>query len=79
MAAGASRELHWHPNGSARQYWIKGKGRMTVFSDQEAARTMDFNANDVGFVPNMAGHYIEKTPGPEARRMGCSPRRRSRQ
>ena len=28
-----------------------GKGRM------EKARTMDFSANDVGFVSTMAGHY----------------------
>lgn len=58
---GRLRELHWHPNGSEWQYWIKGRGRMTVFPGQEAARTMDFNANDVGFVSNMAGHYIENT------------------
>lgn len=58
---GCLRELHWHPNGSEWQYWISGKGRMTVFPGQEAARTMDFNANDVGFVSNMAGHYIENT------------------
>lgn len=58
---GCMRELHWHPNGSEWQYWIKGKGRMTVFPGQEAARTMDFTANDVGFVSNMAGHYIENT------------------
>lgn len=58
---GCIRELHWHPNGSEWQYWIKGKGRMTVFPGQEAARTMDFNPNDVGFVSNMAGHYIENT------------------
>lgn len=58
---GCMREMHWHPNGSEWQYWIKGKGRMTVFPGQEAARTMDFNANDVGFVSNMAGHYIENT------------------
>ncbi len=25
------------------------------------ARTMDFKANDVGYVPAMAGHYIENT------------------
>ncbi|MEP9387989.1 cupin domain-containing protein [Mesorhizobium sp. KR9-304] len=58
---GCMREMHWHPNGSEWQYWLKGKGRMTVFPGQEAARTMDFNANDVGFVSNMAGHYIENT------------------
>jgi oxalate decarboxylase len=58
---GCMRELHWHPNGSEWQYWIKGRGRMTVFPGQEAARTMDFRSNDVGFVQNMAGHYIENT------------------
>ena len=55
------REMHWHPNVSEWQYWIKGKGRMTVFGAEENARTMDFSANDVGYVPAMAGHYIENT------------------
>jgi oxalate decarboxylase len=54
------RELHWHPNASEWQYYLAGKGRMTVFTS-EGARTMDFNANDVGFVPAVAGHYIENT------------------
>ncbi len=58
---GCIREMHWHPNGSEWQYWIKGKGRMTVFPGQEAARTMDFSANDVGFVATMAGHYVQNT------------------
>ena len=58
---GGMRELHWHPNASEWQFWIQGKGRMTVFNSSETARTMDFNANDVGFVPKMAGHYVENT------------------
>ncbi len=58
---GGLREMHWHPNVSEWQYWIKGKGRMTVVLTGGKARTMDFNANDVGFVPAMAGHYIENT------------------
>jgi oxalate decarboxylase len=58
---GRMREMHWHPNGSEWQYWIKGKGRMTVFPGEAKARTINFNANDVGFVPNMAGHYIQNT------------------
>ncbi len=61
LRPGAIREMHWHPNGSEWQYWLKGSGRMTVFPGQEAARTMDFNANDVGFVASMAGHYVENT------------------
>ena len=61
LKAGGMRELHWHPNASEWQFWIAGQGRMTVFNAQEDARTMDFRANDVGFVPKMAGHYIENT------------------
>jgi oxalate decarboxylase len=61
LKPGAIRELHWHPNVSEWQYWIKGKGRMTIVTAEGKARTMDFNANDVGFVPAMAGHYIENT------------------
>lgn len=55
----AMRELHWHPNASEWQYYIQGTGRMTVFASSGKARTMNFNANDVGFVPMVAGHYIE--------------------
>jgi len=57
---GGLRELHWHPNASEWQYYISGKGRMTVFTTA-GAHTMDFNANDVGFVPSVAGHYVENT------------------
>jgi len=58
---GGLRELHWHPNASEWQFYIAGKGRMTVFMPPGRARTMDFNANDVGYVPAVAGHYIENT------------------
>jgi oxalate decarboxylase len=58
---GGLRELHWHPNASEWQFYIQGSGRMTVFNSSEQARTMDFNANDVGYVPVVAGHYIENT------------------
>ena len=61
LKPGAIREMHWHPTVSEWQYWIKGKGRMTVVTTGAKARTMDFNANDVGFVPTMAGHSIENT------------------
>jgi oxalate decarboxylase len=61
LKPGALREMHWHPNVSEWQYWIKGKGRMTVVTTGGTARTMDFNANDVGFVPATAGHSIENT------------------
>jgi len=58
---GAMRELHWHPNASEWQFWIAGKGRMTVYFPVDNARTMDFSANDVGYVPSNAPHYLENT------------------
>ncbi|MGI4854786.1 MAG: cupin domain-containing protein [Janthinobacterium lividum] len=61
LKPGGLRKLHWHPNASEWQFWIAGQGRMTVFNAREDARTMDFRANDVGYVPAMAGHYIENT------------------
>lgn len=61
LKPGAMRELHWHPNASEWQFWLKGSGRMTIVMPEGRARTMDFNANDVGFVPAVAGHYIENT------------------
>ena len=58
---GGMRELHWHSNASEWQFYLAGKARMTVFMPGGQARTMDFNGNDVGYVPAMAGHYIENT------------------
>jgi oxalate decarboxylase len=58
---GAMRELHWHPNTDEWQYYIEGQARMGVFGASGQARTFDFRANDVGFVPFAMGHYIENT------------------
>lgn len=69
---GLLRELHWYPNASEWQYYIQGAGRMTVFNSSEQARTMDFNANDVGFVPAVAGHYVENTGDTDLVSLRCS-------
>jgi oxalate decarboxylase len=61
LKPGGLRELHWHPNANEWQYFIQGKGRMTLFHNKAAARTADFTAGDVGFVPITLGHYIENT------------------
>jgi hypothetical protein len=34
---------------------------MTVFASAGQVHTMDYNANEVGFVPAIAGHYIQNT------------------
>jgi oxalate decarboxylase len=66
LKPGGLRELHWHPRSSEWQFWIAGKGRMTVFFPADNARTVDFNPNDVGYVPSNAPHYIENTGDTDA-------------
>jgi oxalate decarboxylase len=58
---GGLRELHWHPNADEWQYYIAGKGRMTVVATGNKARTMDFQAGDVGYVEKSLLHYVENT------------------
>lgn len=61
LEPGAMRELHWHPNGDEWQYYLSGRGRMTVFGSESKARSFDYQAGDVGYVPFAMGHYIENT------------------
>lgn len=58
---GGMRELHWHPNTNEWQYYIEGQARMGVFAASGQARTFDYMAGDVGYVPFAMGHYIENT------------------
>jgi len=58
---GHMRELHWHPNTDEWQYYISGRGRMTVFAAEGNARTFDYQAGDVGYVPMSMPHFIENT------------------
>ncbi len=58
---GGMRELHWHPNADEWQYYLAGRGRMTVFASGGKARTFDYQAGDVGYVPFAMGHYVENT------------------
>jgi oxalate decarboxylase len=59
VAPGHMREIHWHPNADEWQYYIAGKARMTVFAAETKARTFDFQAGDVGYVPTSMSHFIE--------------------
>jgi oxalate decarboxylase len=58
---GGLRELHWHPNGDEWQYYLRGQGKMTVFASGGKARTFDYQAGDVGYVPFAMGHYVQNT------------------
>ena len=47
--------------GHVPAVYIKGTGRMTVFGSHGRARTDEFSASDVGYMPQGYGHYIENT------------------
>jgi oxalate decarboxylase len=61
LKPGGLRELHWHPLADEWQYYVSGKGRMTVFAAGGKARTFDFQAGDVGYIDISRPHYIENT------------------
>lgn len=64
---GGLREMHWHPNADEWLYVISGQARVTLFSGVGRARTMDFQAGDVGYIPRAMGHYVENTGDTELR------------
>ena len=55
---GAMRELHWHEHDEW-QYYISGRGRMTVFASGGKARTFNYQAGDVGAIPKGMAHYVQ--------------------
>ncbi len=61
LKPGGLRELHWHTLSDEWQYYVKGKGRMTIFEGAHDARTEDFQAGDIGYIKNTRPHYIENT------------------
>ena len=58
---GGIRELHWHPNADEWQFYMSGSAKMTVFATGGRARTMDFQAGDVGYVQKTLPHYVQNT------------------
>lgn len=56
---GAMREIHWHTNNDELQYYLQGEARMTVFEPSPKARTFNYRAGDVGYVPVGDFHYIQ--------------------
>ncbi|KAF5371097.1 hypothetical protein D9757_010813 [Collybiopsis confluens] len=61
VAPGAMRELHWHPTMDEWSFILEGTGRMTIFASQSNARTFNYQAGDIGYVPATMGHYVENT------------------
>ncbi|KAL6407277.1 oxalate decarboxylase [Ilyonectria robusta] len=58
---GALREIHWHTTSDEWSYFLQGSARVTVFKAPESARTFDFTAGGVGYIPVGNSHYVENT------------------
>ncbi|CAE6434533.1 unnamed protein product [Rhizoctonia solani] len=59
VEVGGIRELHWHPTQPEWSYFIEGEARITVFASEANARTFNYQAGDIGYVPPSFGHYVE--------------------
>ena len=60
LQPGALRELHWHPHADEWQFFVRGRARVGVFGSHSRTRVEEFGPNDVGFVQQGYGHYIEQ-------------------
>ncbi|KAF8595391.1 oxalate decarboxylase [Ceratobasidium sp. AG-I] len=61
VVPGGIRELHWHPTQPEWTFFLEGEARITVFASSANARTFDYQAGDIGYVPPSFGHYVENT------------------
>jgi oxalate decarboxylase len=59
LQPGALREMHWHPHADEWQFYVRGRARVGVFGSHGRTRVEEFGPNDVGFVQQGYGHYIE--------------------
>ncbi|KAF7375606.1 Oxalate decarboxylase [Mycena sanguinolenta] len=53
--------IQWHPTMDEWSFFLEGQGRVTIFASQGNARTFNYQAGDIGFVPTAMGHYVENT------------------
>ncbi|KAL1668187.1 oxalate oxidase [Schizophyllum commune] len=56
---GAIREMHWHPTQDEWTFFLEGEARVTIFAAQSNARTFNYQAGDIAYVPTAMGHYVE--------------------
>jgi oxalate decarboxylase len=66
LKPGALRTMHWHPNADEWQYWMSGRGRVTLFGSSGRARTEEVGPGEVVYIPRGFGHHIESIGTDEA-------------
>jgi oxalate decarboxylase len=60
LQPGALQELHWHPHADEWHFYVRGRARVGVFGSHSRTRTEEFGPNDIGFIQQGYGHYIEQ-------------------
>ena len=60
LKPGALRELHWHPHADEWQFYVGGRSRVSIFGSHGRVKTEEFGPNDVAFIKQGYGHYIEQ-------------------
>ncbi|KAG9313593.1 putative oxalate decarboxylase/oxidase [Chiua virens] len=51
----------WHPTEPEWTFILAGTARITVYASSSNARTFDFQAGDIAYIPPSYGHYVENT------------------
>jgi oxalate decarboxylase len=69
LAADNVREPHWHPNSDEWLFVMSGEIRMTIVDGQGVPSQFDCGPEDVAFVPQGFGHYVENVGDTNARLM----------
>ena len=60
LKPGALREMHWHPHADEWQFYVKGRGRVTIFGSHGRVKTEEFGPSTVAFIKQGYGHFIEQ-------------------
>ena len=58
---GQMKELHWNPNASEFQYYLKGTGQVAMFGSGGRGKVADVKAGDSAYIPAGYGHAIRNT------------------
>jgi oxalate decarboxylase/phosphoglucose isomerase-like protein (cupin superfamily) len=66
LAAGDFREPHWHPNSDEWLFVMSGNIQMTIVDGKGQASRFLCGFEDVAFVPQGFGHYVENVGDDEA-------------
>lgn len=69
LAEGDLREPHWHPNSDEWLFVMAGEIRMTIVDGEGVASRFDCGPEDVAFVPQGFGHYVENVGDATAKLM----------